>query len=71
MTAPAKTAERREQTLEHLRDTVPANAARGAEAITAAVGRLGMVDLLRAAVIVAELESLAAEDKDAGESETG
>ncbi len=59
---------RREQTLEHLRATIPANAARAAEAITAAVHRLGMADLMRAAVLVAELEGVAAEDE--GESET-
>jgi hypothetical protein len=63
-------AQRREQTLEHLRATIPADAARAAEAITAAVGRLGMVDLLRAAVLVAELVGLAAAADDDGESET-
>ena len=66
-TAPSA-AQRREQTLEHLRATVPANAARAAEALTAVVHRLGVVGLLRAAVLVAELEGLAAEDE--GESET-
>jgi hypothetical protein len=72
MTRSAPTvAERREHTLEHLRATVPANASRGAEAITAAADRLGVVELLRAAVLVAELEGLAAEDQDDEPSGTG
>jgi hypothetical protein len=60
----ATAGQRREQTLEHLRTAVPADAARGAEAIGAAAHRLGMVDLLRAAVLIAELEGLAADDTD-------
>jgi hypothetical protein len=52
-------AERREETLEHLRSTVPANAAKAAEAITAAVARLGMVDLIRAAVLITGAAALA------------
>jgi hypothetical protein len=67
MTRSAPTvAERREQALEHLRATVPANASRGAEASTGAVGRLGMTELLRAAVLVAELDGLAADDEPSG-----
>jgi hypothetical protein len=60
-------AQRREQTLEHLRATIPANAARAAEAITAAVPRLGVVDLIRAAVHIADLAALADGDTDDGE----
>ena len=67
----ADTAQGREQTLEHLRATVPANAARVAEAIATAADRLGVVELLRAAVLVAELEGLAADDTDDEPSGTG
>jgi hypothetical protein len=49
----------RAQTLEHLRTTIPADAAGAAEAITAAAPCLGMTELLRAAVLVGELEGLA------------
>ncbi|MGH3223307.1 MAG: hypothetical protein ACRDPY_32235 [Streptosporangiaceae bacterium] len=64
---PTRTAakdERREKTLEHLRSTVPADAARAAEAIAAAVHRLGVVDLLRAAVLISTLADLASDDTD-------
>ena len=60
----ASTGQHREQTLEHLRKTVPTSAVRAAEAITAAAGRLGVTELLRAAVLVAELDGLAAEEDD-------
>jgi hypothetical protein len=65
----ATTAQRREATLQHLRATVPANAIRAAQAITAAADRLGVAELLRAAVLVAELEALAADDTDDDPSE--
>jgi hypothetical protein len=56
---PPTAAERREQTREHLRSTIPADAAKAAEAITAAVPRLSMVDLIRGAVLIADLAALA------------
>jgi hypothetical protein len=67
-TAPAF-AERREQTLQHLRSAIPADALRAAEAIAAAVPRLGTVELLRAGAAIATLADLADGD-DAGGSET-
>lgn len=64
MTAPTF-ARRREQTIEHLRSAIPADAARAAEAIAAAVDRLDVVDLLRAAVHIAGLAELAATEEPA------
>ncbi len=69
MTAPTF-AERREQTIGHLRSTIPADAARAAEAIAAAVQRLSMTGLIRAAVLVAELTGLAADDADEADATT-
>jgi hypothetical protein len=54
----------REATIEQLRASIPANAARAAEVIAAAVPRLGVVELLRAAVLIADLAALADEDED-------
>jgi hypothetical protein len=54
----------REATVERLRATVPANATRAAEAIAGAVQRLGVVELIRAAVLVSDLAALADEDED-------
>jgi len=50
---------RREQTIGHLRSTIPADAAKAAEAIAAAVPRLSLVDLIRAAVLIRGLLDLA------------
>lgn len=58
MTAPTF-AERREQTTAALRVTILADAPKAAEAIMAAVDRLDVVALIRAAVIVHELADLA------------
>lgn len=63
-TRTATRAERREQTIEYLRATIPIDAARAAEAIAAAVPRLGMVELLRAGAAIATLADLAADDSE-------
>ena len=57
----------REQTAERLRAGIRADAPRAAEAIVAAAGRLGVVELLQAAVAIADLTALA--DVEAGQPE--